>query len=142
MTQPPRPEKKQNAEQAWEQTLERNLERWANSAEGDGSPGAQDAFLARLADIPNTVAQKPRQPIFIDWVLTAVKAAGGWGFAAPQLAGLVIAAYLGVLSGAAEQSITDEVYIDESISAHIFGADLFFGDAFDSGGFDDPVVEG
>lgn len=94
--------------------LEQSLRRWANSS----APSPD--FLARLSDVPKAHGQA-RQP----WLARALKAVGGWGFAAPQLAGLVLAAWLGVSSGAAVLADDSEIVVEETMSAHIFGSEDF-----------------
>jgi len=99
--------------------LEDSLTAWANT-DDIGSD-----FLARLESIPDSHAQI-KQALW----RRALKAAGGWGFAAPQLAGLVLATYFGVASGAATEN-DETLLIDESVSAHIFGDSNFEEEVFE-----------
>lgn len=94
--------------------LENAVHGWANEA-GDNA-----AFMARLTAIPAQHAQQ-RQPAF----KRALQAIGGWGFAAPQLAGLVAAAWLGFMTGSAALEVDDSL-ASETMSAHLFGAEDSF----------------
>lgn len=97
-----------------DQDLEKALHGWANEAGDDA------AFIARLAAIPAQHAQ-PRQPAF----KRALRAIGGWGFAAPQLAGLVVAAWLGFATGSIAVEADDSL-VSDTMSAHLFGAEDSF----------------
>lgn len=100
-----------------DQDLDKALHGWANEEAGDA------AFLARLTAIPAQYTPL-RQPTF----KRALQAIGGWGFAAPQLAGLVVAAWLGFSTGSAALEAEGSL-MSESMSAHLFGAE---GSAVDS----------
>lgn len=96
--------------------LEQSLNRWANANVNESA--ASPDFLARLRDIPSAHSQA-RQPFLV----RVLKAVGGWGFAAPQLAGFVVAAWLGVTSGTAVYADDSAFVVEETMSAHIFGSD-------------------
>lgn len=97
-----------------DQDFDKALGKWANDCPDDAG------FLAQLVAIPGQHAQV-RLPVLV----RALQAIGGWGFATPQLAGLVVAAWLGVSSGSAAIE-SDDALIGDAMSAHIFGIEEIF----------------
>lgn len=90
------------------------MRQWAND-----TPQASEAFLKALAQIPQDYPQASA-----GWFKRALKAVGGWGFATPQLAGLVLAAGLGIASGSqADVDYVEDNLASAEMSDHIFGAD-------------------
>lgn len=100
-----------------DKALDEALARIAN----DTSAVSPD-FAQALAGIAQDVQQQRA-----GWVTRLVKAFGGWGFAAPQLAGLVTAAVLGVSTGQAQ--VAEVEFTDDEaaiMTAHVFGDDDAF----------------
>ncbi|MEM1021689.1 MAG: hypothetical protein AAGJ09_14495 [Pseudomonadota bacterium] len=102
--------------------LDEALNAWARD-----ESGVSPDFADRLARIAQTEPQS--RPSLVARV---VRAFGGWGFAAPQLAGLAAAAYFGVVTGQAQTPdawLTDDWLGEETqiMAAHLFADEEFGG---------------